>query len=156
MNPYEKYIDGRKAFPVLSATVGRLKDIVEKQDKVDRGKTNGGGKWDANQIVIHLIHSEINYAVRLRNALVLDDYVVQPFEQELWVGREPEMPLDVAISIFESLRKLNLSLIQQITDSNKTQTFTHPEFGELSVGILLEIMAGHDLNHLGQIENLGR
>jgi hypothetical protein len=31
---------------------------------------------------------------------------------------------------------------------------THPERGELTIRTVLETMAGHDLNHIGQVERI--
>ena len=31
---------------------------------------------------------------------------------------------------------------------------THPERGELTLGVLVETQAGHDLNHLAQLQRI--
>jgi hypothetical protein len=32
---------------------------------------------------------------------------------------------------------------------------THPERGQMTLRVLIETMAGHDLNHIKQIEGIG-
>ena len=39
-----------------------------------------------------------------------------------------------------------------MTEQQIEKKFTHPERGEMIFRVLIETMAGHDLNHLKQVE----
>ena len=56
--------------------------------------------------------------------------------------------------MFRSTREWNLKLIASITPEELAKKLTHPERGEMSLGVIVETMAGHDLNHLAQIEGI--
>ena len=57
-----------------------------------------------------------------------------------------------AISAFSSLREWNLALIGSTTAEGMTTKVNHPERGDMTFRTIVETMAGHDLNHLIQLD----
>jgi hypothetical protein len=47
-------------------------------------------------------------------------------------------------------------LCRSLTSSQRAKTFTHPEFGLLDVNWLMAWAAGHERNHLPQIESVAK
>lgn len=47
---------------------------------------------------------------------------------------------------------MDLKLIRAVTPGALSKPVTHPERGEMTFRVLIETMAGHDLNHLGPLE----
>jgi hypothetical protein len=43
-------------------------------------------------------------------------------------------------------------LLRGLPADAMTRQLTHPERGEMTFRVLIETMAGHDLNHLAQLE----
>lgn len=152
MNPYSKYLENRNALEILSETPLYLQAFAEKVEDEKLKKVWADGKWTGNEIILHLIHVETIFGNRIRYALTEEDYTVQPFEQDNWVKRESSSIGTENISLLISLRNFNLKLFQTLTNEEKSRTLNHPELGELKVGELLEVLAGHDLNHRQQLE----
>jgi hypothetical protein len=48
-----------------------------------------------------------------------------------------------------------LLVIESTSESDRSRPATHPERGTMTFWTIVETMAGHDLNHLGQLERLG-
>src|SRR5947207_1110235 len=61
---------------------------------------------------------------------------------------------DAAIATFAALRSWNIALLKTVTPQQAARRVTHPERGEMPFSVIVETMAGHDLNHLTQIENI--
>jgi hypothetical protein len=52
------------------------------------------------------------------------------------------------------MRNWNLLLIAKALPGASGRTVTHPERGTMTFLTIVETMAGHDLNHLGQLQKL--
>jgi hypothetical protein len=106
----------------------------------------------ARQVLTHLAQIEMVFANRLRFALAQDNYVVQPFEQDDWMRNESSQTALAALETYLSLRRMNLALCQSLTPAQRAKTFTHPEYGVLDVNWMMAWAAGHERNHLPQID----
>ena len=110
------------------------------------------GRWSAREILCHLADSELVFAFRLRQALAEENHVVQPFDQESWARRYAGYGASAALEMFRSARAWNLALLRGVSPTELARTLTHPERGTMAFRVLAETMAGHDMNHIGQIE----
>jgi hypothetical protein len=50
----------------------------------------------------------------------------------------------------DSTHQFNLAMWRALTPEQLDRRFTHPEYGELTVGWIMAQMAGHDIHHLKQ------
>ena len=57
-----------------------------------------------------------------------------------------------ALNAFSALREWNLALIGSTTPESMAKTVNHPERGDMTFRVIVETMAGHDLNHLAQLD----
>jgi hypothetical protein len=112
------------------------------------------GKWSAREILCHLADCETVFAFRLRQALAEDHHVIQPFDQDKWARYYAGYDVAGALAVFSAVRKWNLALIRSNTPGALAKPLTHPERGEMTFQVLIETMAGHDLNHVRQIESI--
>jgi hypothetical protein len=56
--------------------------------------------------------------------------------------------------VFAAVRSWNVRLIAAIPPASLGKKLSHPERGEMTLQVVVETMAGHDLNHLAQIERI--
>jgi hypothetical protein len=94
------------------------------------------------------------FAYRLRQALAEPYHVIQPFDQDVWAAGYGASDAVEALAVFTAVRRWNLALFDRMTAADFDKRLTHPERGEMTVRTVLETMAGHDLNHIGQIERI--
>ncbi len=59
-----------------------------------------------------------------------------------------------ALDAYTSVRAMNMAMWRALSDAQRDRTFTHPEFGPLSVAWVAAQMAGHDIHHLKQFERI--
>jgi hypothetical protein len=83
-----------------------------------------------------------------------DHHVIQPFDQERWARTYAAFDVRAALDVFASVRNWNLTLIKAVHSEARSKRLTHPERGEMTFQVLVETMAGHDLNHLTRLEAL--
>jgi hypothetical protein len=55
-----------------------------------------------------------------------------------------------ALNAYVALRQFNLAMWRALTLDQLARPFTHPEYGELTVGWIMAQIAGHDIHHLKQ------
>ena len=60
----------------------------------------------------------------------------------------------VSLALFAALRAAQLQLVRSVDDEKLDRFGMHAERGKESVRHLLNLYAGHDLNHIAQIERL--
>jgi hypothetical protein len=66
----------------------------------------------------------------------------------------PGVSASNALEVFSALRGWNLRLIGGALPGAAARPVTHPERGTMIFLTIVETMAGHDLNHLGQLQKL--
>lgn len=154
MNPYAKELGDREPVAVLAATPAQIRAEIARIGADAFTRTYAEGKWNVAQILTHLVQCEIGFSQRIRQALAVENYVAQPFDQDDWMNSETVIDGALALETFCSLRQFDLLLFQNLTTAQRATALTNPERGPQTVGLLLEIMAGHDLNHLGHLESI--
>ena len=149
LNPYASYLGDRDALAVIAATPERLAGLAGKPQHPP-----APGKWDVRQILSHLADCELVFAFRLRQAAAEDHPTIQPFDQDKWAAVYDAYDTAAALDLFRAARNWNLKLIGSGPKEVMDRPVTHPERGTMTFRTIVETMAGHDLNHIGQIERL--
>ena len=113
-------------------------------------------KWSGVEIIAHLADVEIVMGWRFRLILAHDGVAVQAFDQDEWVSNLRYQDTDPAESVdqFEPARNANVQLLRRVDPSRLENYGVHPERGRETVAHLIRLVAGHDLNHLAQLESL--
>lgn len=156
LNPYEKFLAGQEPLRVLASTTSRIRRIADELGAERANAAPAPGKWSAREIVCHLADCEMVFAYRLRQTLAEDHHVIQPFDQEKWAATYFAYPMDAALAVFRGVRDWNLAFLRSVPPDAQGKLVTHPERGEMTFTTIVETMAGHDLNHLGQLEVIAR
>ncbi len=156
LNPYAKFLDGRSLETILSSTPGDIAGLLKKIGAEKSAQSPVPGKWSAAQIIAHLADCELVFAFRLRQTLAEDNPVVQPFDQDKWAKTYSGISAADALTTFTALRTWNLILIKKSLPAAAGRVVTHPERGTMTFQTIVETMAGHDLNHRGQLERIAR
>ena len=154
LNPYDRFLDGRPLEAILAATPDALGYVIDLLGAEKSVIPPSPGKWSAAEIACHLADSEVAFAFRLRQTLAEDAPTIQPFDQDKWAATYPGIPASQALEVFAALRGWNLRLIRAALPEAAERPVTHPERGAMTFMTIVETMAGHDLNHLKQLQRL--
>ena len=153
-NPYGADLGDRDPWTALGDTPGRIASVVRSWSEGDFERTYAPGKWSARRILVHLAQTELALPTRARFALTQDGYTAQSFDQDAWMPLDDGMDARTALEAYLALRKMNLAMWRRLTEEQRRRTFTHPDYGELSVGWIAVQLAGHDIHHLKQFESI--
>jgi len=91
---------------------------------------------------------------RIRQVVSESNHVIQPFDQDAWAKRYEAYQFEPALALFQAARNWNLLFLTTVSQDDPHRPTTHPERGTMPFWTIVETMAGHDINHLQQIERL--
>ncbi len=150
------YAQGKKPLAVQRATASRLESLVRGRSRKQLMRKPAPKKWSVGEILAHLADSEIVTGWRLRMMLSENRSPIQAFDQERWAasGRYARRDPRQSLELFQALRRANLRLLESLTDRQWKQYGMHAERGRESVADNARMIAGHDLNHIRQIESI--
>lgn len=154
LNPYESFLDGRSIETILAATPVEVAKLIEAIGPAKGFEAPAPGKWSPGEIVAHLADCELVFGFRLRQTLAEDSPVIQPFDQDNWAKTYKGISPDEALQAFQGFRGWNLVLLEDLPPGAMSRKVTHPERGAMTFQTIVETMAGHDINHLGQLQRI--
>ena len=152
MNPYASHMGGKAPLDVITDTPRRLGELLDALGPLRLEISPAPGKWSARDIVCHLADTEIAFGFRLRQAMAEDHHVIQPFDQDLWAKSYSSLDAKLALATFAALRAWNVAFVRSVKPADLVKPVTHPERGTMTFQTIVETMAGHDGNHIKQIE----
>lgn len=153
-NPYGADLGNRDPLEALADTPRRIHLHVERWGDDHFERTYAPGKWSARRILIHLAQTELALTTRARFALSTPNYVSQAFDQDQWMPLDDSAEARVALDGYLNLRRFNLAMWRKLSAEQRERPFTHPEYGTLNVAWIQAQLAGHDIHHLKQLEQI--
>lgn len=146
-------LQGRDPMDVLSSTAGRLRELTSGRTREELAR-KPDQRWSVVQILAHLADAEIVGAWRYRSILACDAVALQAFDQNAWASafRYEDTDPSESIQLFDANRSATLSLLRRADPALYANYGMHAERGKETIEHLIRLYAGHDLNHLTQIE----
>jgi tRNA-binding EMAP/Myf-like protein len=147
---------GKDPRAVLGSTAARIGALIAGRSAGDLAWSPAAGRWSIAQIVTHLADAEIVSAYRFRMILAAPGTDLQAFDQSVWAREMHYERADAhaSLALFAAVRASLLRLVRDLDDERLDRFGLHPERGKESIRHLLNLYAGHDLNHVAQIERL--
>jgi hypothetical protein len=148
------YSEAGDAEQLLESAPQKLASLLAGKSKDQLTPRPSLGKWSPSEIAAHLSDTEIAVAWRIRQILGTNGIAVQAFDQDAWANtfdyahRDPS----TSIELFRVLRAANVALLRSVPNKLLDNYGMHAERGQESIAHMMRLMAGHDLNHLRQIE----
>jgi len=152
-NPYAEALGSIDAIKGLSDTPKKIKALTSKWTARQWNKSYAPGKWTARQIAVHLAQTELALTTRVRFAASAPGYVAQPFDQDAWIALD-HADGPTAVDAYVALRRFNLAMFKGMPLKLRKQTFSHPEYGDLTPDWVAAQLAGHELHHLKQLKQI--
>jgi hypothetical protein len=147
---------GKDPVKVQAATAAKLKRLISRAAPAKLRKRPAPGKWSASEILAHLADAEIAISWRIRQILSAPGIPLQAYDQDAWnvSGRYEKRDARKSLEMFGVLREANLWLLKSLTPAQRKMHGMHAERGMETIDHITQMMAGHDLNHLAQVERL--
>jgi uncharacterized damage-inducible protein DinB len=154
LNPYAKFLGSADPLEVIASTPATLARLIRDTDAARLTRAPAPGKWSVRDILSHLADTEITFAFRLRQTIAEQHHRIQPFDQEVWARHYHDLTAKDALDTFTAIRRWNVLFVNAVGPEARTKPVTHPERGEMTFQTIVETMAGHDINHIRQVEQL--
>ena len=147
---------GQDAVKLQAAAAKKLERLLKGVPAAKLRKRPAPGKWSVQEIMAHLADVEIVVGFRLRLILGAPGGPIQAFDQDSWVTSCHYEKRDARKSIeqFRAFREANLALLKSLAPEQWKHFGMHAERGEESVELTVRMIAGHDINHIHQIERI--
>lgn len=149
------YLGNKDPLESLQETPATLADLVRDASDAALRNRPAPGKWSVGEIIAHLTDSELVSGYRFRSILGAENGTpIAAYDQNRWAeaGNYRESPVEPTLACFRSLREMNLRLLKSLPANAWDKYGMHAERGRESIRDLVQLVAGHDLNHLGQIK----
>jgi hypothetical protein len=144
----------RNPLEALEANSKRVETVARRLGDAGLSRSYGPGKWTGKQILAHLADAEIGIGFRIRQVLSEENHRIQPWDEGSWARRYNNVDVESALASYLASRRWNLSLLRGLSSEDLEREAFHPERGPEKLATVVRVLAGHDLNHLAQLERL--
>jgi len=150
------HVEGQDPLKLQAAAPKRLEKLIKGQPASKLRKRPAPDKWSVQEILAHLADTEIVGGWRIRLILGAPGTPVVAFDQDSWVtaGHYDKRDPRKSVEQFRVLREANLALLKSLTPEQWKHTGMHSERGPETVEHVVRMFAGHDLNHIAQVERI--
>ncbi|WP_169057035.1 DinB family protein [Bacillus pumilus] len=138
----------------LQESIRELEQLVGTCDEHTLDQSLGEGKWSIKQIAGHLYDTEEVWSERIKQAISNDHTPFQSYDPEMYVKERAYERFNVQESkaLIKRLKERRNKTLHLLENDTWEQSGLHPEEGVMTVQILAETIALHELHHLDQIK----
>ncbi len=152
------YVEGQDAIKVQRTTSAKLKKAIQGLTASQLKWRPEPAKWSIAEIIAHLADAEIVASWRMRSVIGENGITIQPFDQDSWASVFTYQNRDAkrSLELFRVLRENNLDMLKEIPKEIWDNYGMHLERGKESIAHLTRMFAGHDTNHVLQVERIAK
>jgi hypothetical protein len=145
-------LDARKReeyFAVLESTPARIRSLVGGLADAELDTPYRPGGWTVRQVVHHVPDSHMNAYVRMKLAVTENQPNVKTYEEGLW-AELPEAktaPVAMSLDLLDALHRRWIAFLRALPAGDFRKTYSHPEWGIVSIDESLGMYAWHCRHH---------
>jgi hypothetical protein len=149
-------MEGKDAIAVQRETAARLAKLVGGASREQLVKRPAADRWSVAEVLAHLAEAEVSCFSRYRQMIEHNGAKIIPFDQDLWykLGDYSKRDPQESLQLFRLMRDTNLRLFDQLTPEQWQLGGVHAERGPMTITDLARQIAGHDINHIAQVEKM--
>jgi len=150
------YLGERDPLEVMAATPAALRARVDALSAAALYAAPAPGKWSVAQIMAHLADSDLVFAYRVRTILAKSGTPIAAYDQDGWAAafRYEQVPPEQSLERITAVRESTLVLLRALSAEEWQRYGIHEERGKESVDDLTRLYAGHDFNHMQQVDRI--
>ena len=138
---------------VIESTPARIRSLVTGLTDAQLDTPYRPGGWTVRQVVHHVPDSHMNSYVRMKLAVTENQPAVKTYDEGLW-AELPEAktaPVAMSLDLLDTLHRRWLAFLRALPESDFRKTFSHPEWGIVSLDDALGMYAWHCRHHTEHI-----
>ncbi len=136
-----------------------IRELVAPLDAAALETPYRNGGWTIRQVVHHVPESHMNAYIRMKLALTEDNPAIKTYEEAFW-SELPDVrlvPVTVSLDLLDALHRRWVTLLRALTSPQLHRTFSHPQWGSVTIDAAIAMYEWHGRHHAGHIRNaLGR
>ena len=150
------YTKGKNSLTILKTTPKKIEKVITNLSLAALRKKSAPNKWSICEIISHLAETELVLGWRYRMIAEKNGVMIQPFEQDDWAknSRYEKLHTFEMLEMYRVLRAANLKFIFGLPKKKFKNYGMHQERGKETIAHLINLEAGHDLNHFQQITKI--
>ena len=140
---------------ILEALPGRFRTLVNGLTDAQLDTPYRPGGWTVRQVVHHVPDSHMNAYIRMKLAVTEDQPAAKTYEEARW-AELPEAksgPIAMSLDLLDALHRRWVAFLRALPERDFQKTFSHPEWGTVSVDEALSMYAWHCRHHAEHIRN---
>jgi hypothetical protein len=148
------YSAGQDGLALQESAPAKVAALISGRTREELTRRPAPDKWSVAEIIAHLADAEVAIAWRLRQILSTNAVQLQAYDQDAWANtfryadRDPQQSLEA----YRALRAANVLLLKTVPRELWNNYGMHAERGKETITHTVQMVAGHDINHLKQIE----
>lgn len=148
--------EGSEPLKVQAATAKKLAKLIDGVSPAKLRKRPAPDKWSVGEILAHMADAELVGGFRMRLILGAPGTPIAAFDQDAWVtsGHYDKRDARKSLEQFRAVREANISLLKSLTPEQWKHYGMHSERGQETIEHIARMFAGHDVNHMKQIEGI--
>ena len=133
----------------LRAAVAGLSD-----EQLDTPYREGG--WTLRQTVHHVADSHMNGYIRAKLALTEDAPAIKTYDEAEWakLSDTQATPIETSLKLIDALHDRWVTLFRTLTPEQRARTFSHPDWGAVTLDKHLALYAWHSRHHTAHVTSL--
>jgi hypothetical protein len=149
-------MEGKKPLAIQAATPKKLERLIKGAPAAKLRKRPAPDQWSVSEILAHMADAEIVGGFRMRMILGAPGTPIVAFDQDTWASslqygkRDPRKSL----ALFRAVREGNLAMLKSLKPEQWKHFGMHSERGKETIERVALMFAGHDINHVRQIERI--
>jgi len=138
---------------ILEATPSHIRAMVHGLTDAQLDTRYRPGGWTVRQVVHHVPDSHMNAYVRMKLAVTESQPTVKTYEEALWADL-PEAktaPVAMSLDLLDALHRRWVAFLRALPSAEFRKTFSHPQWGTVSLDESLGMYAWHCRHHTEHI-----
>jgi len=152
------HAEGKDPLKVQQETAKKLQKLIKPLNKKQLTFKPDAKTWSIAEVLAHLADAELVGGWRMRLIAGSNGVTLQPFDQDVWadVFTYGKQDPKVSLETFRVLRENNLRMLKALPENAWENYGMHQERGKETLAHIVRMFAGHDLNHLAQVERIAK
>lgn len=150
------HVEGKDPLKAQAEAAKKLERLLKRTPASRLRKRPAPDRWSVSEVIAHMADTEIVIGWRIRSILGAPGTPIQAYDQDAWAAaglyaqRDPRKSL----AQFRAVRDANLVFYRSLSPAQWKYFGMHAERGEESLERIARMIAGHDINHILQIERI--
>ena len=137
----------------LESTPSRFRALVRALSDAALDTPYRPGGWTVRQVVHHVPDSHMNAYIRMKLAVTENQPAAKTYEEGRWaeLPEAKSAPVAMSLDLLDALHRRWVAFLRGLPESDFQKTFSHPEWGIVSVDDALVMYAWHCRHHAEHI-----